>query len=269
MERGRDARTTPASGRHSTHSSSCRRESYRSQSRQGFLSPVCARHCRLSSWGELVDNHAWPPNIRRPVFRAWVRPGVWWCMERVADRIRTGLAASRCTSGVIDRVSGSPGRSRCCRGACGAVGTLSRPSRSSQANTPFHWEIRAARRHGAGAGCAPAGRWRRRHHGSLTEGSDGTLWPWLDRHTMRAPAAFGVLHGGAGGLGLLGLGPLVVAGGAACCWPGRHRLSLALAAGSGVLTRRLTCCSTSTVSMMSRDSTGTRATSRCSRCYSR
>ena len=69
--------------------------------------------------------------------------------------------------------------------------------------------------------------------GLLTEVSDGTLWlGWAHDAGARQPlASFTELSGG---LGLLGLGPLVLAGGAVLlAW--RNRLSLAFAAGSGVL----------------------------------
>ena len=65
----------------------------------------------------------------------------------------------------------------------------------------------------------------------LTGGSEGGLsLGWLDDTSLRPPlASFAELPGG---VGLLGLGPVVVAGGAALL-AGRHHLSLALAAGSG------------------------------------
>ena len=68
--------------------------------------------------------------------------------------------------------------------------------------------------------------------GLLTEGLYGTLWlGWAHDAGARQPlASFTVLSGG---LGLLGLGPLVLAGGAVLlAW--RNRLSMAFAAGSGV-----------------------------------
>ena len=68
--------------------------------------------------------------------------------------------------------------------------------------------------------------------GLLTEASEGTLsLGWVHDAGARQPlASFTELSGG---LGLLGLGPLVLAGGAVLlAW--RNRLSLAFAAGSGV-----------------------------------
>ena len=181
--------------------------------------------------GGIGDNTAWPPNIQRPFFvLAYALALV--VLERVADRIdrrwlhRGTLALLVGFLGLLDEA------------VAPVVLVLwaaleAAPLVEARRDRPFPWKsaLRAAMGPALAALLLAAGGGV--ITGLLTEVSDGTLWlGWAHDAGARQPlASFTELSGG---LGLLGLGPLVLAGGAVLlAW--RNRLSLAFAAGSGVL----------------------------------
>ena len=175
-------------------------------------------------------NTAWLPNIQRPFFVLGYALALV-VLERVADRIdrrwlhRGTLALLIGFLGLVDEA------------VAPVVLVLwaaleAAPLVEARRDRPFPWKsaLRAATGPALAALLLATGGGV--ITGLLTEGSYGTLWlGWAHDAGARQPlASFTELSGG---LGLLGLGPLVLAGGAVLlAW--RNRLSMAFAAGSGV-----------------------------------